>query len=147
MFEQLAVAADSAFWEAWLGHRLGIVPEHEDDRSLLPLTDVVICTRDRPRDLRKCLSDLMAMPQDGQRYLVVDNASATGETLEVVQAFPQVRYVREDRPGLDIARNTGIGATSATSSPSSTMTPPPIHNGFASSAATSRTPRSWRRAG
>jgi GT2 family glycosyltransferase len=37
---------------------------------------------------------------------VVDNASVTNETKEVASRF-SVTYVREDRPGLDIARNTG----------------------------------------
>lgn len=108
--EVLMQAADSGFWEAWLEHHLGCrqeIPVPTD----LSSTDVVICTRDRADDLRKCLSDLMEMPQDGQHYLVVDNASSTDETRCVVEAFPGVAYVREDRPGLDIARNTGLRAT------------------------------------
>lgn len=110
IFEQLAAAANSAFWEHWLDYRLSglAVAEQKPDLSNV---DVIICTRDRPADLRKCLTELAAMPQDGQRYLVVDNASSTEETRQVVEAFPDVIYIREDRPGLDIARNTGIRAT------------------------------------
>ncbi|HEX5537666.1 MAG TPA: glycosyltransferase [Sphingobium sp.] len=110
VLERILAGADSAFWEAWLAYRLGVNADGEGDAPTFS-TDVVICTRDRADDLRKCLSDLMAMPQDGQRYLVVDNASATDATRQVVEAFPGVVYVREDRPGLDIARNTGIRAT------------------------------------
>ncbi len=108
--EVLMAAADSAFWEAWLEYQLGpwdSAPEEAD----LSAVDVVICTRDRADDLHTCLSDLTGMPQDGQRYLVVDNASATDETRRVVEAFPGITYVREDRPGLDVARNTGLRAT------------------------------------
>jgi len=109
LFERLTEAADSAFWEAWVAYRLGLRPEPET--SVLPSIDVVICTRDRPDDLAKCLSDLMGMPDDGQRYTVIDNASRTDDTRQVVERFPGVRYVREGRPGLDIARNRAIAET------------------------------------
>jgi GT2 family glycosyltransferase len=109
LLETLMTAADSAFWEAWLEHVLGLPPSPPELPDLT-CVDVVICTRDRPEELRKCLTDLLAMPQEGQRHVVVDNASSSDETRRVVEAFPDVLYVREDRPGLDIARNTGIRA-------------------------------------
>jgi GT2 family glycosyltransferase len=110
LFDRLSDAADSAFWENWLAYKLGL----EERLPAVPprAVDVVICTRDRPDDLEKCLNDLLAMPDDGQGILVVDNASATDATRKVVEQFPGVRYVREDRPGLDIARNRGIAETS-----------------------------------
>ncbi len=108
--EILMSAADSAFWEAWLEYQLLPWDEAPEDADLSDV-DVVICTRDRADDLRKCLLDLSAMPQDGQRIFVIDNASATDETRQVAEAFPGITYVRENRPGLDIARNTGLRAT------------------------------------
>ena len=39
--------------------------------------------------------------------LVIDNAPRTDASLEVVRQFPGVRYVREERAGLDIARCCG----------------------------------------
>ncbi len=68
---------------------------------------VVICTRNRPAQLRECLHRLGNQVSKPAEIIVVDNASNTDETREVIEAFRGVRYVRENRPGLDIARNTG----------------------------------------
>ena len=40
---------------------------------------------------------------DREEVLVIDNAPRTEATRSVVEAFPGVRYVREDRPGLDVS--------------------------------------------
>jgi GT2 family glycosyltransferase len=70
---------------------------------------VAVCTRDRPDDLRRCLPALLQLPDDGQEYLVIDNCPSTNETEKLVAAFGErVRYVREDRPGLDVARNRAL---------------------------------------
>ncbi|WP_443750140.1 glycosyltransferase family 2 protein [Asticcacaulis solisilvae] len=71
----------------------------------LPVS-LVICTRDRPEALRRCLESLRDQVRAPDEVIVVDNASVTAETRAVAEAFGAV-YVREDRPGLDIARNTG----------------------------------------
>jgi len=73
---------------------------------------LVICTRDRPRELARCLASLSDQTLPPSEVVVVDNASLTGETEEVCKAAG-VRYVREPRPGLDIARNTGASASTA----------------------------------
>ena len=62
---------------------------------------VIICTRDRPAHLRECLRSLERLSDRPEEILVVDNASRTSETREVVREFPGVRYVFEPRPGLD----------------------------------------------
>lgn len=67
---------------------------------------VVICTRDRPEELRTCLSSLPKQSCTPREIIVVDNASRDVRTRDVALAAG-VHYVREDRPGLDIARNTG----------------------------------------
>lgn len=67
---------------------------------------VVICTRDRPDELRRCLTSLPQQTKLPMQIVVVDNASRDDRTRKV--AFSAgVDYVREDRPGLDIARNAG----------------------------------------
>ncbi|MGY2134535.1 glycosyltransferase family 2 protein [Hymenobacter sp. HD11105] len=71
---------------------------------------VIICTRDRATLLQRCLTMLRALPCAPTQIIVVDNAPADPSTREVVAAFDQVLYVAEPRPGLDIARNTGIRA-------------------------------------
>jgi GT2 family glycosyltransferase len=69
---------------------------------------VIICTRDRPAHLRKCLRSLERSSERPEEILVVDNASRTSETREVVSEFHGVRYVFEPRLGLDVARNIGF---------------------------------------
>ena len=68
---------------------------------------VVICTRNRPEDLRRCIRSLMASRDTDFELIVIDNAPDGDATREVVSGFPGVNYYREERPGLDIARNTG----------------------------------------
>lgn len=79
-----------------------------DPATALPRCTVAVCTRDRPDDLARCLDALMALPDDGQEVLVIDSASATAATRELVARHPRVRYVREERPGLDRARNRAL---------------------------------------
>lgn len=67
---------------------------------------VVICTRDRPNELQTCLSSLPNQSYSPREIIVVDNASIDGRTREVALAAGVI-YLREDRPGLDVARNTG----------------------------------------
>jgi glycosyltransferase involved in cell wall biosynthesis len=69
---------------------------------------VVICTRDRPDQLENCLRSLQTSSHPPQEIIVVDNAPHTDMTCQRVAQIPGVKYVLEPRPGLDIARNTGI---------------------------------------
>jgi GT2 family glycosyltransferase len=104
--EAVADGALSAIAEDRARRMLGL-----DEEALGPSpisATVVVCTRERPDDLKKCLDSLMALPQDGQEYLVVDNRPATDATREVVERYPSVRYAREDRRGLDAGRNRAI---------------------------------------
>jgi GT2 family glycosyltransferase len=68
---------------------------------------VVVCTRDRSASLARCLASLARLDPPAAEVVVVDNAPRDDATAEVVAATP-FRYVREDRPGLDRARNLGI---------------------------------------
>jgi GT2 family glycosyltransferase len=72
---------------------------------------VVICTRDRPDELARCLASLPEQTRPPKEVVVVDNASREGRTRELAMAAETI-YVREDRPGLDFARNAGIRAAS-----------------------------------
>lgn len=80
----------------------------EEKRAVAPAltASVVICTRDRPEELQRCLASLPQQTCPPHEIIVVDNASTDSRTRLVAEAA-NVRYVREDRPGLDIARNTG----------------------------------------
>ncbi len=69
---------------------------------------VVICTRNRPEQLAKCLRSLQKLSQPPHEIVVVDNAPSSDATRQLVAEMPEVRYVLESRPGLSVARNTGI---------------------------------------
>jgi len=71
---------------------------------------VVIGTRDRPEDLRRCVRSVLASSYDDLEVLVVDNAPTTSATRDVVVALadPRLRYVLEARPGVSRARNAGL---------------------------------------
>lgn len=78
-----------------------------------PQTTVAVCTRDRPEDIQRCLEAFMQLPDDGQEYLVVDNCPSSDATRQIVASYGErVRYVREDRPGLNIARNRALAEAS-----------------------------------
>lgn len=70
---------------------------------------LVICTRDRPEELVRCLASLEQQTRAPSEVIVVDNASRDGRTRDAAEAVGVI-YVREDRPGLDIARNAGVRA-------------------------------------
>jgi GT2 family glycosyltransferase len=67
---------------------------------------LVICTRDRPFDLARCLSSIPQQTRLPDQVIVVDNCSI-GFEVEAVCRTAGVEYVYEGRPGLDIARNAG----------------------------------------
>jgi GT2 family glycosyltransferase len=78
-----------------------------------PHITVVICTRERPGALARCLDSLIAQQYPGFRILVVDNAPETGATAEVVRSAARrgpVDYLLEPRAGLSFARNAAVKA-------------------------------------
>lgn len=70
---------------------------------------VVVCTRNRSAQLATCLQSLLSLQYPFFEIIVVDNAPSDDATAQLVAHLP-VRYVREDRPGLNWARNRGIAA-------------------------------------
>ena len=73
---------------------------------------VVICSRDRPAELSRCLASLAGQAMGPREVIVVDNASKDRRTREAAEAA-NVVYVREGQAGLDIARNTGARAATS----------------------------------
>ncbi|HXJ39074.1 MAG TPA: glycosyltransferase [Bryobacteraceae bacterium] len=101
-------------------HRLVSEDPLQEFRSLLrsipagPAADqvsVVICTRERPEALSRCLGSLQKLEEAPLETVVVDNAPGTEATRQVVAEFPGVRYRAEPRSGLSYARNTGVEAS------------------------------------
>ena len=85
-----------------------IQPSLSSQRSRGPSISVLICTRERPEDLKRCLASLQRTIPAPLEVIVVDNAPLGPATKYVTEAFPGVRYVCEPRPGLDWARNRAI---------------------------------------
>ena len=68
---------------------------------------IVVCTRDRPAPLARCLAALAAQKCPPGQVIVVDNSERrTAE--QVTSKFGDIQYVHEPRPGLSVARNSGI---------------------------------------
>jgi glycosyltransferase involved in cell wall biosynthesis len=85
----------------------GVSTRFEEPRSALPPISVVVCTRDRVHLLERCLHSLCALDYPEFEVVVVDNCSRDADVKAVVE-HAGFRYVRENRPGLDWARNRGI---------------------------------------
>ncbi len=67
---------------------------------------IVVCTRDRPEDLERCLAAVCPSAGPGAEVLVVDNAPSDDRTALLSKGFP-VRYTLEPRRGLNWARTRG----------------------------------------
>jgi len=72
---------------------------------------VVVCTRDRPGMVVRCLRSLQDLEEAPEEILVVDNAPRKGDVRRLVERMPGIQYVPEPRPGLSVARNTGVLAS------------------------------------
>jgi O-antigen biosynthesis protein len=99
--------ADPAAWP-FLRQRQAVL-------AAAPFISVVLCTRDRPDQLEACLRALDRQEYPRFEVVVVDNAPATEAVRALVDARTggaSVRYVREPRPGLSWARNSGIAIAS-----------------------------------
>jgi glucosyl-dolichyl phosphate glucuronosyltransferase len=72
---------------------------------------VVLCTRNRAASLEAALQSIVEQdfPRDRYEIVLVDNAStdATPDLARSFAAVADLRYIREERIGLCIARNTG----------------------------------------
>ncbi|MEA5604521.1 glycosyltransferase family 2 protein [Nostoc sp. UHCC 0252] len=69
---------------------------------------VVVCTCNRPKELARCLRSLQNLSLPPQEIIVVDNAPNSDATRQLVTQTSGIKYVLEPRPGLSMARNTGI---------------------------------------
>lgn len=96
-------------WAEWMSTiMLGYLPIELPTQ--VPVS-VVICTRNRAPQLRRCLLQLQALACAPAEIVVVDNAPSDTSTHDACQEFAGIVYLSEPRPGLDFARNTGIKAT------------------------------------
>jgi GT2 family glycosyltransferase len=78
------------------------------DEPVYATVSVVICTRGRPGHLLNCLKSLKRLSKQPNEIIVVDNDADSDEIHRLISKIPGILYVKEPRPGLSIARNTGI---------------------------------------
>lgn len=71
-----------------------------------PTVSVVVCTYNGGATLRGCLEALEHQSLPPLEVIVVDDGS-NDDSPEIAQAFPAVRYVRQEHAGLSVARNLG----------------------------------------
>ena len=98
---------------AVLREGLRALPRVEDvaEPTRLSRVTVVICTRDRPDDLRSALTSVLALDHPSFDVVVVDNASRTDDTRRLVETEfddARVTLVAEPRPGISNARNAAL---------------------------------------
>ncbi len=71
---------------------------------------IIVCTRERPDDLRRCLASLVVARLAGSPIIIVDQ-SRSDDSETVVRAFMaehgDIEYIRSTRTGLSTARNEG----------------------------------------
>ena len=104
-----AIASDlgSVAWRARVREALASCERAEEEARTPPSVSVIVCTRDRTDDLRRCLDSLAELNTPPKEVLVVDNAPSGDETKTLCAERP-VRYIREPLPGQSRARNRGI---------------------------------------
>jgi glycosyltransferase involved in cell wall biosynthesis len=92
--------------EEELRARMGAPPPRLPDQ---PTCSVVLCTHGRPQHLATALASLAQLDPAPLEVIVVDNAPGERDCRAEVERRG-FRYVREDRKGLDNARNAGARA-------------------------------------
>jgi glycosyltransferase involved in cell wall biosynthesis len=91
----------------WIIWQKALEKSFEQPDTSFPPVSVVVCTRDRPRMLKRCLESLLRLDYPEYEVIVIDNCSRDAKVAAVIEQAG-VRSVRENRPGLDWARNRGF---------------------------------------
>ena len=88
------------------------IQQRERFLARAPFVSIIIPTHDRPELLKASLSFLLDLRYPRYEIIVVDNAPSNNATYQVVRQIhssaSQVRYLREEIPGISRARNLGI---------------------------------------
>jgi glycosyltransferase involved in cell wall biosynthesis len=106
LVQRALAAAMPALSRRWVEHRLRQAERRASCQ--LPSATIAVCTRDRAEDLARSLRAVTEIAGRDHPVLVVDNHPSTDATLRLVATYPHVRYVREDTPGLNAARNRAL---------------------------------------
>ena len=72
------------------------------------MISVVIPTYNRAQMLERAISSVYKQTLAPAEIIVVDDGSQDSTQEMILQKYPQVNYVKQDRKGVSIARNAGI---------------------------------------
>ncbi len=79
------------------------------ENNYQPFATVAICTRNRAESLARVLNSIAKLDYPNFEVIVIDNAPGDSQTADLLKTnFPNFRYVLEELPGLDNARNRAI---------------------------------------
>ena len=88
------------------------IQEREQFLATAPFVSIIVPTHNRPESLKESLRALLALRYPRYEIIVADNAPSNNETYNLVNHIygyaSQLRYIREDIPGISRARNSGI---------------------------------------
>jgi glycosyltransferase involved in cell wall biosynthesis len=107
----------ATFFSPDAGNRLYLekpeyVQHREEFLTNAPPASIIICTRDRPPEqVAETLDSLLMLDYPDYEIIIVDNFPSTDSIYQLIKQQynrPEVKYVREDRPGLSWARNCGL---------------------------------------
>src|SRR5437660_1713322 len=88
------------------------IQQRERFLARAPFVSIVVPTHNRPEQLKESLRLLLDLRYPRYEILVVDNAPSSNATYQLVRQTygyaSQLRYLREDIPGISRARNMGI---------------------------------------
>lgn len=77
---------------------------------VFPSLTVAVCSNRPPDDTRPCLDALQRLSYPGALdVLIVDNTPGATHSAFIRERYPSFRCVREERPGLNWARNRALG--------------------------------------
>jgi glycosyltransferase involved in cell wall biosynthesis len=93
--------------DTWIDDLIGF-DERQTYQATTPAVSVAVCTRERPDDLARALDAIRRLEPAPLEVLVIDNAPSSDATRGVVERAGVARYVRESRPGLNVARNRAL---------------------------------------
>lgn len=79
--------------------------------SSLRAVSVVVCTRNRPTELDRCLASLRGMQTSADEIVVVN--SAGNHSAREIAAAHGAKYIATQTPGLSYARNLGAASSSS----------------------------------
>lgn len=81
------------------------------DSKVVSRISVIVCTYNGLATLAACLESLSKVRYPDFEVLLIDDGS-TVDIASVAQAYPSIRYVRQEHAGLSVARNLGASLAS-----------------------------------